>query len=93
MSIFKGMATNATSLEADAIRRSQAVIEFDPSGKILAANDLFLNAVGYSREEVVGQHHAMFVDPTERQGADYKDFWRQLVSNGAQYCPPIGVQS
>ena len=84
MSIFKGLATNATSLEGEAIRRSQAVIEFDPSGKILAANDLFLNAVGYSREEVVGQHHAMFVDPAERQGADYKDFWRQLASGTAR---------
>ena len=47
-------------------------------------NDLFLNAVGYSREEVVGQHHAMFVDPTERQGADYKDFWRQLANGTAR---------
>ncbi len=46
-----------------AINRSQAVIEFTLDGKILHANENFLNALGYSLEEIVGQHHAMFVDP------------------------------
>ena len=46
MSILNIAGFNSGSAEADAIRRTQAVIEFEPSGKILAANDLFLTAVG-----------------------------------------------
>ncbi|MEI0296553.1 PAS domain S-box protein, partial [Klebsiella sp. 76637] len=33
----------------DAIDKSQAVIEFDLKGHVLAANDLFLSVMGYSR--------------------------------------------
>ncbi len=67
-----------TSLELDAIRRTQAVIEFDSSGKILEANALFLAAVGYGFEEIRGQHHAMFVAPAERDTPAYKSFWEGL---------------
>jgi methyl-accepting chemotaxis protein len=61
-----------------AIGRSQAVIEFTLDGKILTANENFLNTVGYSREEVRGQHHGMFVDPVYRQSAEYRLFWEKL---------------
>ncbi len=46
-----------------AIGKAQAVIEFGLDGKILTANDNFLTAMGYSLEEIRGQHHSMFVDP------------------------------
>ncbi|MDE2280837.1 MAG: PAS domain-containing methyl-accepting chemotaxis protein, partial [Xanthomonadaceae bacterium] len=61
-----------------AIDQVQAVIEFAPDGTILAANDNFLRCFGYSREQVVGQHHRIFVDPAERDGETYQEFWRQL---------------
>ncbi len=61
-----------------AINRSQAVIEFTLDGKILHANENFLCAVGYTLEEVRGQHHAMFVDPVHRASADYRMFWEKL---------------
>lgn len=79
MSILNIAGFHSSSAEADAVRRTQAVIECDPSGKIRVANDLFLNAVGYSRSEIVGQHHAMFVDPTERESQNYKEFWPKLA--------------
>ncbi len=63
-----------------AINKSQAVIEFDLSGKILKANANFLAATGYSEEEVVGRHHSMFVDAQTRESAAYADFWRKLAS-------------
>ncbi len=62
----------------DAIGRSQAVIEFDLQGRVLRANDNFLAALGYSAEEVVGQHHRMFCDPALIQDAKYIHFWEQL---------------
>src|SRR5580704_12461805 len=61
-----------------AIDKSQAVIEFDLDGHILAANDNFLRTVGFSRDEVVGHHHSIFVDEVYRQSQEYKDFWARL---------------
>ncbi len=61
-----------------AISKAQAVIEFDLDGTIRTANDNFLNAVGYRLEEVQGQHHRIFVDPAERESADYRRFWDKL---------------
>ena len=45
-----------------AIGKSQAVIEFKLDGTIVAANDNFLQAVGYTLDEIRGKHHSMFVD-------------------------------
>ncbi|MBA4803340.1 MAG: PAS domain-containing protein [Brevundimonas sp.] len=68
----------ALSSFVDAINRSQAVIEFDTQGNILAANENFLNAMGYRLEEIRGRHHRMFVDPQYAQSPEYSDFWRRL---------------
>lgn len=62
----------------DALDRSNAVIEFDPDGTVLDANDNFLACVGYTRAEVVGRHHSIFVDPCERESAEYRAFWSRL---------------
>ncbi len=61
-----------------AIRKSQAVIEFSLDGTILDANDNFLNALGYTLDEVKGRHHSIFVDEAYRQSADYREFWLRL---------------
>jgi methyl-accepting chemotaxis protein len=49
----------------NAVSRSQAVIEFDLAGNILSANENFCQALGYRLEEIIGQHHSMFVEPEE----------------------------
>src|SRR5215469_13666301 len=61
-----------------AIGKSQAVIEFSLDGKILNANDNFLKAMGYTLDEVRGQHHSMFVDPAYRSSPEYRLFWEKL---------------
>ena len=61
-----------------AINKVQAVIEFDLTGRILAANENFLNVLGYSLEEVKGQHHSMFVEPVFRASDEYRRFWEKL---------------
>lgn len=63
-----------------AISKVQAIIEFELDGTIIRANDLFLNAVGYRADEVLGRHHSMFVLPEDARGAAYKEFWRRLRS-------------
>ena len=64
--------------QVDAIRKSQAVIEFTLDGTILDANDNFLNALGYSLAEVRGKHHSLFVDPEEQASPAYRTFWERL---------------
>ena len=61
-----------------AIERSQAVIEFDLEGRILRANDNFLQAMGYEAEEVVGRKHAIFVSAEDAASPDYTAFWATL---------------
>ncbi len=63
-----------------ALSRSQAVIEFTPEGQILEANENFLNALGYSADEIVGKHHSMFCEPDYASSAEYREFWPSLAS-------------
>ncbi len=62
----------------DALGRVQAIIEFDPAGNILAANDNFLQLMGYAPAEVLGAHHSMFVDAGMRDSQAYTSFWERL---------------
>jgi methyl-accepting chemotaxis protein len=75
-------AAKRKALEDDAriaaIGRSQGVIEFDLAGKVLAANDNVLHLMGYTRDEVLGQHHRMFVDRDEAGSGAYRAFWNKL---------------
>ncbi|RLT90584.1 MULTISPECIES: PAS domain S-box protein [unclassified Ketobacter] len=62
----------------DALNRSQAVIQFDPEGNILEANQNFLDAMGYTLEEIQGQHHRIFVGQEYGQSPEYREFWNRL---------------
>ena len=61
-----------------ALNRVQAVIEFDMQGTILHVNDNFLAVLGYTLEEVRGQHHRMFCDPDYARTEAYRQFWERL---------------
>jgi methyl-accepting chemotaxis protein len=63
-----------------AIDRVQAVIEFDLGGHVLHANPNFLRQMGYTLDEVRGQHHRLFCDPAYAQSEDYAEFWHRLAS-------------
>ncbi|MFT7559273.1 MAG: methyl-accepting chemotaxis protein [Flavobacteriales bacterium] len=62
----------------EAVNRTQAVIDFDPNGNILEVNDNFLSVMGYSRSDVVGRHHSMFVSSAHRDSDEYRQFWSRL---------------
>jgi methyl-accepting chemotaxis protein len=64
--------------QINAIGKSQAVIEFSMDGTILTANENFLNTLGYSLAEIQGKHHSMFLHPSEKDSADYREFWTAL---------------
>ncbi len=75
---FLSSIGSSSSAVLDALNKSQAIIEFDLTGKILTANENFCKAVGYELSEIVGKHHRMFVDPAEANSRDYADFWARL---------------
>lgn len=62
----------------DAVCASQAVIEFDVTGLIIWANDEFLSIVGYSWEELAGQHHRVLCATEYAASPAYTDFWAKL---------------
>lgn len=64
-----------------AINKVQAVIEFEMDGTIITANDKFLDAMGYTLNEVQGKHHSIFVDSQYKDSNEYRDFWKHL-NNG-----------
>ncbi|BBH53816.1 methyl-accepting chemotaxis protein [Fluviispira sanaruensis] len=66
--------------QLEALSRAQAVIEFNPDGSILTANDNFLNAVKYKLDEIKNRHHSIFCPPELVQSPKYKEFWLNLAN-------------
>lgn len=71
-------STNELVGKVQALDKVQAVIEFNLDGTILTANDNFLKTLGYSLDEVKGQHHRMFCDPAYTSTGEYAAFWQKL---------------
>jgi len=61
-----------------AIGRVQGVIEFDLTGRVLKANSNFLDLLGYSASELIGNQHSMLVEPNYRASPEYHQFWERL---------------
>jgi methyl-accepting chemotaxis protein len=75
MAITKVMAARPV---LDAINRTMARIEFGVDGTIVDANQNLLDVMGYSREEVRGRNHSMFVEEEVRASEEYRHFWEAL---------------
>jgi methyl-accepting chemotaxis protein len=61
-----------------AINKSQAVMELDMDGTVLAANDNYLKMFGYTLREILGQPYTLFVNPADREGAEYRALWQHM---------------
>lgn len=80
LDITKGKVAEADAQrKLDAITKSQAVIEFQPDGTILTANENFLKAVGYELSDIRGRHHKMFLDDADSNTDEYRQFWQELA--------------
>jgi methyl-accepting chemotaxis protein len=62
-----------------ALDRCQPMVEFDIHGLILSANEPFLALMGYTLDEIKGQHQSIFVDAATRDSAQYKQNWQALA--------------
>lgn len=72
----RGQMESTATLEA--VNQTYLVVEFDSEGNVVKANDNFLKAMGYSVDDVQGEHHKMFVPKDDRNSETYKSFWRDL---------------
>ena len=77
LDMLKSQIDTAQSI-IQSIKHSVPVIQFTPNGEIINANDLFCNAVGYSLNQIQGQHHRMFCISSYAKSQDYANFWQQL---------------
>ncbi|MEM9390376.1 MAG: GAF domain-containing protein [Bacteroidota bacterium] len=72
----RGQSESESTMEA--INDALSVVEFDTEGIILNANTNFLEMMGYPRDEVIGEHHRIFVTRDDRSTDDYKKLWKDL---------------
>ena len=72
------LETARTAALLAALEQVQAVIEFDLEGRVQRANGLFLDLMGYSADEVQGQHHRMFCPPEVTRSESYRALWEGL---------------
>lgn len=61
-----------------AIENSNASIEFDMKGNIIDANDIYLNLIGYSKNELIGKNHKDIVPDYISNSFEYRDLWDNL---------------
>lgn len=62
----------------DALMKSTAMIQFNLDGTVITANQQFLQAMGYTLEQVRGQSHRMFCDAEDITSPLYAAFWKKL---------------
>ncbi|MFT0532802.1 methyl-accepting chemotaxis protein [Castellaniella hirudinis] len=72
------VATNRARAVLDAVGRSMAVIEFDLQGKILNANQNFLQTMGYRAEDLIGRDHRILCQLEYADSPAYGQFWDTL---------------
>ena len=67
-----------------ALHEHTACIYFSPEGIIRDASPLFLETVGYTLEQVKGQHHRLFCFIEETRSSEYSNFWQALAAGESQ---------
>jgi PAS domain S-box-containing protein len=66
--------------QLEAIHKAYSVVEFDPRGNVMAANENFLTLMNYGINEIKGRHHRVFVATEEADSKDYQHFWSSLAN-------------
>jgi len=70
---------NANTAIVESIKSCYAFIEFEPDGTIVRANQHFLDAVGYTLDEIRGKHHRIFMPPEEVDTPAYREHWARVA--------------
>ena len=84
---MKNLSKEELLSRLEGINRSNAIIYFDLNGYILGLNDIFLEAMGYSKgehKELIGKHHSIFVCEDYARSLEYEKFW-DILRSGKYY--------
>lgn len=84
MSLFNFGVSEMEQARLSAVDSSFAIISFQPNGTIINANKNFLDALGYSLNEIVGNHHKIFCDNVYTNTREYTEFWNDLANGVTQ---------
>lgn len=76
----KQLEENKSHHILESIKHTSAFIEFTPEGTIVDANSLFLETMGYSLNDIKGEHHRIFCDSSYANTSEYSQFWQKLKS-------------
>jgi PAS domain S-box-containing protein len=63
-----------------AIHGALSVADYGVDGSLSKVNGNFLELFGYTQDEVLGEHHRIFVTKDEKNSEEYRQFWRDLAS-------------
>ncbi|MEM6159309.1 PAS domain-containing methyl-accepting chemotaxis protein [Erwinia sp. P6884] len=78
LSRFTATSSRHSRKTLNSLSEAIAMIEFSPEGIILSANALFLEKMGYTAGEVIGQHHRIFCPDALINSPEYTQFWMRL---------------
>jgi PAS domain S-box-containing protein len=67
-----------TESTLSAIHGSMAVADYSVDGSVSKVNANFLELFGYTQDDVVGEHHRIFVSKDEKNSEEYRQFWKDL---------------
>lgn len=67
-----------------AIGKSQGLIELDLNGFIIKANEVYLNTLGYTAQELLGKHVSIVLDADYAKSDAYKKLWEKLVQGASE---------
>ncbi|NPA67989.1 MAG: PAS domain-containing protein [Chlorobi bacterium] len=65
---------------AESINKTNIVAEFDTDGNVLFINEIFTELLGYSKKDIIGKNHKIFITPDFAQSQEYKDAWKELIN-------------
>lgn len=68
----------------DQLFNTNPIIEFSPDGKILWANEAYLELTGYDLESIVGKEHTIFLPANHQFEFEYKLLWENLLQGKEQ---------
>ncbi len=71
-------ANSENRAKLKAIGDAYAIVEFKMDGTIIEANENLLQAVGYSKGELEGQHHRILCEKELANSREYENFWAKL---------------
>ena len=72
-------ASEVNAAIAELASKTHAIIRFDRNGIVLEANENFLAAMEYDLDDIVGQHHRIFVPQAQVDTPEYATFWERLA--------------